>query len=677
MQPSVAEFARYRLGMEPPPSALSVRGWSATVGANQSKIIDLLVSCAANVVAVAGVVLLFATQPVAARVAGAVLVAVATLVVAWLLRREAARLTPLLTAYAGSRLVLLLGVAAAYLLRRPEQAVWVWAASGLALLAVLTEPTIKVLLSRTEPVAVNLPGVRPVPAPPFRPDLLPLGSVALTVAGGVLAALAAPAWLYLGVVLLGVAGVLIMIGHALHANVISRASLAGLPTALAKHRPAFAVYYGGEHGARYQLGMWLPYLERLGQPFVVITREPSTVPTITALTTAPVVVPRTTSALGNLDALVVPSMKAAFYVQGSRANLSFQKFRRLTHVWLNHGDSDKAANFSARHATYDKVLVSGQQGVERYAAHGVTIPPDRLLVVGRPQIERIEVRDEPLPAGAPRTILYAPTWRGGRPSTDYSSLPLGERIVAALLERGTTVIFRPHPLSYADPVDAALIRRIQQRLGADRRATGRAHVWGEHAERTWDVADCLNAADGLVTDVSSVASDNLASGKPFAMVAMRASGETFRAEFPMARVAYVIEKDLSTLDEALDHLHGDDPLAERRRAYRRHCLGDRLGPHAADEFLRVAGRLVTGRPVSAVEPGATRPTAVPVPDPVASVASVSPADELQAVPGPRRAGRAAGGGGGRPDRADAADRLTRDAAPARPGEPLIRPDGGG
>ena len=52
-------------------------------------------------------------------------------------------------------------------------------------------------------------------------------------------------------------------------------------------------------------------------------------------------------------------------------------------------------------------------------------------------------------------MLYAPTWRGGRPATDYSSLPLGERIVAALIERGTTVIFRPHPLSHADPVDAA------------------------------------------------------------------------------------------------------------------------------------------------------------------------------------------------------------------------------
>jgi hypothetical protein len=92
-----------------------------------------------------------------------------------------------------------------------------------------------------------------------------------------------------------------------------------------------------------------------------------------------------------------------------------------------------------------------------------------------------------------------------------------------------------------------------------------------------------------------VAADYLAAGKPFAMVAVRATGAKFREQFPMARVAYVIERDLSTLTEALDHLHGDDPLAAQRRAYRSHCLGDRLGPEAASEFLRVAGEIVAGR----------------------------------------------------------------------------------
>ena len=166
------------------------------------------------------------------------------------------------------------------------------------------------------------------------------------------------------------------------------------------------------------------------------------------------------------------SLKAAFYVQGSSSNLSFQRFRQLTHIWLNHGDSDKRANFTPAHATFDKVFVAGQQGVERYAAHGVRIPASKMVVVGRPQIERIKPREHPPAPDAPRTILYAPTWQGGKPTTNYSSLGLGAKIVTALLERGATVIFRPHPFSYRDPGQARLARHIQQLLKQRRRAHG-------------------------------------------------------------------------------------------------------------------------------------------------------------------------------------------------------------
>ena len=86
---------------------------------------------------------------------------------------------------------------------------------------------------------------------------------------------------------------------------------------------------------------------------------------------------------------------------------------------------------------------------------------------------------------------------------------------------------------------------------------------------TWDIPACFNHSDALITDVSSVASDFLASGKPMAMVAIRqATVPAFRREVPMARVSYVIKPDLSTLESALDDLLGDDPLAEERRAYR-------------------------------------------------------------------------------------------------------------
>ena len=44
---------------------------------------------------------------------------------------------------------------------------------------------------------------------------------------------------------------------------------------------------------------------------------------------------------------------------------------------------------------------------------------------------------------------------------------------------------------------------------------------------------CFNASDALITDVSSLASDYLASGKPFAMVAVTA--ERCRPSGPSSR----------------------------------------------------------------------------------------------------------------------------------------------
>lgn len=550
-----------------------------------------------NATALTGTGLLLAGPALWTQVLGAGLAVAALAVV--VLRKQRTALTPerasLLGYFVSVRTVLFLAVGAGFSLRLPDGSGWGWAGALLGALLTLNEPLIKTPLGTVKQAVANLPGVRSVPPPAVSAGWITTISCAALALGGLLAAVGAPGWLYLLAVVATVPLSLRILLDAVRANRISSRAEQGLPKALAAYKPAFAVYYAASQGVSYQLGMWLPYLDRLGRPYVVITRVASTIPAIAGLTSAPVVVPKASKVSDSLDAMVVPSLRAAFYVQGSPANQTFQRYRQLTHVWLNHGDSDKQANFHPRHATYDRLFVHGQQGIDRYAAHGIEVPPDKFVIIGRPQVERIEVRTSPLPPGAPRTVLYAPTWKGGRPSTNYSSLPIGLKLVEAILARGWSVVFRPHPMSYSDKTDAKRIRAIHARLTEDAAASGRSHVWGEQAEREWDVPACFNASDALITDVSSIASDYLASDKPFAMCAITASGDSFRAEFATARVAYVIERDLSTLGTALDALGGDDPLLETRRGYRRYCIGDRVGAEAAADFLRITGEIVDRR----------------------------------------------------------------------------------
>ena len=192
------------------------------------------------------------------------------------------------------------------------------------------------------------------------------------------------------------------------------------------------------------------------------------------------------------------------------------------------------------------------------------------------------------------TVLYAPTWRGHVEETRLYSLPAGERIVAALLARGARVIFRPHPFNQDFPEDAATVARIDALLQDDRASTGRRHVWGEQATRTMTIFDCFNASDAMFSDVSSVVSDYLYSGKPIAMYSVGDSPAAFVTDFPVARSAYLATANLGNLDEVLDQLLGDDPLADLRTDLRRLYLGDFPEQGYADVFVHAARRVIDG-----------------------------------------------------------------------------------
>ncbi|HYI54734.1 MAG TPA: CDP-glycerol glycerophosphotransferase family protein, partial [Microlunatus sp.] len=363
-----------------------------------------------------------------------------------------------------------------------------------------------------------------------------------------------------------------------------------IPAALAAYAPEFVVYTSRPDDASYQITMWLPYLRRAGRRFVIVTRDRVPAEVLGGLTDVPVVESRR---IADLDAMVVPSLRAAFYVNASSGNGAFVRYHHLTHVYLGHGDSDKPPSYNPTHAMYDQVFAAGPAATRRYADHGVRIPAEKFRVVGRPQAEdvhrteaRISEVDRPL-------VLYAPTWKGHVEETMLYSLPAGERIVSALLARGASVIFRPHPFSYEDPADAATIRRIQALLAADAAATGRPHRWGPAAESELGILDCMNISHAMVTDVSSVVSDYLFSGKPFAMIAVPSEPDAFRQEYPASRASYVVRGDLGDLEPALDQMLGDDPMAETRASVRADYLGDFPAETYADAFVDAVSDVAT------------------------------------------------------------------------------------
>ncbi len=463
-----------------------------------------------------------------------------------------------------------------------------WAVAGTVLAAsalIALQPVARIATIHV-PVVSNLPGLTPAPEPWTRNRLFDLLALLAIGAGASLAVIGAPTWWWVALALVVAARPAIALVWAVRRLLAVRAIERSIDGVVADYAPEFYVYTARPDDASYQVHMWLPYLERTGRRFIIIARTNVAARAIIAQTSVPVITRRS---LGDLDRLIVPSLRAVFYVNASSGNGAMVRYQQLTHVYLGHGDSDKPPSYNPTHAMYDKVFCAGPAAIDRYGVHGVDIPRSTFEIVGRPQVETVRPASG---SAVPSTVLYAPTWRGHVSETLLYSLPQGEQIIRALLDRDLTVIFRPHPFSHEFPEDAAVVRRMDAMLAADAAASGRAHLFGAAAETERSIVDCINASDAMISDVSSVVSDYLFSGKPFALVAVPSPPAEFVREFPVAAGSYVVDAQLSNLDDVLEQMLGPDPLDAERRSIRNYYLGDFSAEGYAQNFVDACVRVI-------------------------------------------------------------------------------------
>ncbi|RRR96575.1 CDP-glycerol glycerophosphotransferase family protein [Glycomyces terrestris] len=412
-------------------------------------------------------------------------------------------------------------------------------------------------------------------------------------------------WVFLGLALASFAwtGIAFLEGYY-HRRRESHPVDGRVMTAVTRLQPKFVVYFAGARASEYQLTMWLPYFERVGDPYMILIRDRYLYDGIVARTSAPVVyVP----AQSVLDTILPESVRACFYVNHAIKNAQAIKLDKYLHVQLMHGDSDKAISRSPVSLMYDRVFVAGQAGVDRYHRHGVDIPNYKFKKIGRPQLHDLRVGTREKVEGERKVVLYTPTWTGLTADVNYSSLKQGKRIVQAILDRDVTLIFRTHPYTKTNAAYLALAEEIKSVIAADAAKTGRAHLWGAQAESRVSLTECVNAADVAISDISGTASDWLYSGRPFAMTDPKGFRERYLDEFPLAKAAYLLDPKAGNIEEVLDELLENDSKAAVRAEVREYYLGD----FAPDELLDVFVREVKATYADPVRKVALGESAVP------------------------------------------------------------------
>jgi CDP-Glycerol:Poly(glycerophosphate) glycerophosphotransferase len=374
------------------------------------------------------------------------------------------------------------------------------------------------------------------------------------------------------------------IGPVRHAVTLVRNRLAGPAFANRVRRQAsvpnaaVAVFFATGPENFYQFEQWRLPLDHLAKqrPVFMIVDRPDTGDLVLRSSGLPVAFARGSAALERLVA--ERDVRVVLYLNQLEANFRMLRFASPVHIQIGHGESDKGSSISNQHKAYDLVFVGGDAGRDRLgqALRGFDAT-ERTLLVGRPQLDYSYPGAPPWPRDSGTRVWYAPTWAGDRPSIAYGSLAShGAAIIEALIADPTIrVIYRPHPRAEyttgehrdADKTIRTLLARAGSRHLVDRNGYG----W------QWDFADVC------ITDVSAVAYDWLATGKP--LVITEPAATAYRPVSPLLDTLPLLS--VAAAGDVLSRiraLQGDSVAREQLRGLAYHYFGDLRAQQSTRRF---------------------------------------------------------------------------------------------
>jgi CDP-glycerol glycerophosphotransferase (TagB/SpsB family) len=299
---------------------------------------------------------------------------------------------------------------------------------------------------------------------------------------------------------------------------------------------------------------------------VIITRSAATSEELRKLTNVPIIHARTFDLLMSL--LELSKFKAIIYVNNSYQNFQTLSYQQAVHIHVNHGESDKISMVSNQAKAYDRVFVAGPAAKDRYLKAVAWIDQNKLITVGRPQLD---LGQTPFAAEPKlKTITYAPTWEGEDEANNYTSMDLyGKKIIdAALSQSDCRTIYKPHPriLTSKDPEVVAAHKYIVSRLN---KTPHQVLLEG-------DAIEVLLGTDLLISDISSVTLDYLYL-KPEGAIFLsdrRTDFAALESESPVASAATIIDgESVDELSTRLKKTLEKDDLAAKRAEVCRYYFG--------------------------------------------------------------------------------------------------------
>ena len=188
----------------------------------------------------------------------------------------------------------------------------------------------------------------------------------------------------------------------------------------------------------------------------------------------------------------------------------FKAFPGKFHVFIGHGDSDKESSSRSKAGQFDYIFVADEDARLRYRHQ--RFPRRMFHEIGAPFYDGIQQAKTDAKASR---VVYAPTWEGHGNGNNYTSLPTISEIVTSHPRAfdGLTVSFMCHPGAGDRLPEVKSAVAVLERRFTALKDTSKTSVF--------------NSSDAMLTDISGVMTEYLATRKP--IVVTDIGTEAFRS----------------------------------------------------------------------------------------------------------------------------------------------------
>lgn len=332
------------------------------------------------------------------------------------------------------------------------------------------------------------------------------------------------------------------------------------------------IYLAEGQLSKFYADMWLPTLVASDIPFVVIARSRSIFYHIRECWSDVDVIYARSGIDVERGVRSLPELRCVLYPANAGKNIHVLRFNHLRHIFIGHGDSDKAASAHKFFRAYDEIWVAGQAHIDRFSAAGFDTAHLVFEKVGRPGLSEAV-------AHVPRhefrftrklRLGYLPTWEGFFDEQNYTSARLSAEMIAALqkLVPDLSVEAKLHPRTGSRDRSLAQIEKkllnTQRDLGIDISISPRSRP----------ISALFDRVDIFVCDVSAAITECLAANKPILVyVPVQSNLRYTKSRMGIEEYCYLfsnIEEFRAIVEKVLEH---GDYLYERRQDAREYILG--------------------------------------------------------------------------------------------------------